>query len=259
MNFSTSLFLGIFLGLVLFKGQDSETNVAINPSHSKTYPSDSLLNTDPKTDNIISPKVFEEDYKNKYKTNEFDYTATKPKESIWEKINRKINNFLEAIFGKLNPKKPYLYAENIIKIISIIILGISLYFLVKFLLNKNGNLFFSKRNKEIDIYAKEIQENIHEINFIETISHYENIKNFRLAVRYQFLYLLKIFSDQKVIDWNPEKTNHDYILEIQNPKLRKEFHNMVKIFEYVWYGDFDITETEYWEIKNKWKLSLNAQ
>ena len=260
MNFRILFFLAFLGGIALFNGQyDDIDEIEVDSvDHKIHYSADSLLEANPKTNNTISPKTFEQGYQNKYQSKEYDYTSSEPKQSIWDEISQTINNILESIFGKANPNVPYQYLENIIKIIAVVIIGVILYFLIKFLLNKRGNLFFSKKNKNVNIETNEIQENIHEIDFSLSIAHYEKTKDFRWAVRHQFLYVLKQLTDLKLIDWNPEKTNRDYIAEIQNPSLREEFKELVNIFDNVWYGEFDITEKYYWETKNQWKLKINS-
>ncbi|MEI7487385.1 MAG: hypothetical protein WCJ72_08235 [Chryseobacterium sp.] len=54
--------------------------------------------------------------------------------------------------------------------------------------------------------------------------------------------MLKKLSDKKSINWNPEKTNKDYVTELKVPNLKNEFSNLSYIFEYVWYGEFSIDE-----------------
>ena len=133
---------------------------------------DSLLGSMKETDDVIFPKTFPENYKNKYKSEEFDYTATKPKESIWDKIQRAFGELLESIFGKIDSSKPFDFAENALYFLAVVIIGFVLYFLIKFLISKEGNFFFGKKNKKINIETQELHENIHEINFMDSIKDY---------------------------------------------------------------------------------------
>ena len=100
----------------------------------------------------------------------------------------------------------------------------------------------------------ELHENIHEINFQESIKDYERNRDFRYAVRYQFLWVLKILADKNIIEWNPEKTNRDYMSEIKEKQLQGKFRDATKIFDYVWYGEFEIDENSYHKMKEKWSV-----
>ena len=51
------------------------------------------------------------------------------------------------------------------------------------------------------------------------------------------------FSD--MIDWQENKTNQEYIKEIENKTIAKEFQSLTAVFDYVWYGDFPINEESF--------------
>ena len=215
------------------------------------YYTDSLLLEKPTTDNIIFPKSFEDKFQSKYKGGEYDYTTVKPRESLWQKIQKRIKKILESIFGKVDPNKTASYAENIMRIFAVIIIGFVLYFLIKFLLGKDGNFFFSKKNKKLNIANQDLQENIHEINFSDSIEKFERQEDYRSAVRYQFLLVLKKLADKKLISWNPEKTNKDYLSELKNKELKSNFKDLAYIFDYVWYGEFEVNQENYIQFKQK--------
>ena len=221
------------------------------------YYSDSIMRGNITTDNIIYPKKFKDNFQSQYKGEEFDYTTIKPRESLWQKIKRRFGEIFESIFGKVDPLSTMKYTEVILRIFGIIIIGFVLYFLIKFLTGKEGNFFFSKKNKKLNISNQDLSENIHEINFTDTIGSFERQRDFRSAVRYQFLFTLKNLSDKKMIQWNPEKTNYDYLTEIKSTEMKTGFKELAYIFDYVWYGEFDINENNYNHFKQKF-LNFNV-
>lgn len=212
---------------------------------------DSLLAANPTTNNRVYDKKFKDQFQSKYKGEEFNYTKTKPQLTFWQKVKRKIRQFLESFLGDVTPSKSVSYSENILWFFVIVIAGFVLFFLTKFLLNKDGNLFFSKKNKKLNIANQNLHENIHEINFPESIVNFERQQDYRSAIRYQFLLVLKKLADQKIIIWNPEKTNKDYLLELKKPSLKNNFKDLIYIFDYVWYGEFVINEEKYQQLKKK--------
>ena len=216
---------------------------------------DSILKNNPETTNTIYPKTFDPNFKNKYKGEEFDYTTIKPKESLWEKITRRIKKIIESVFGELNPGKATSITEVVLKLFGIIVIGFALYFIIRYIVGKDGNFFFSRKNKKVNIQSGDLHENIHEINFPETILEFEKKGDFRSAIRYQFLFLLKKLSDKKLIDWNPEKTNRDYLYELKSEKLKENYKQLAYIFDNVWYGEFDIDENDYQYYKTKFQTS----
>lgn len=227
---------------------------SISTSHYKNmYRADSVLQNKPVTDNTVYPKKFKENVPSRYKDEDFDYTTTKPRMSVWEKLMKKIVDILNSIFGETVFTKSSNIAGVLVRLFAIILVGFLLYFIIKYLIGKDGGFLFGKKNKKVVLKDEELHENIHEINFPESILKFEKSGDFRSAVRYQFLFVLKKLSDKKLISWNPEKTNKDYVAELNAPHLKDEFFQLSYIFDYVWYGEFSISEESYQKFKNQYQ------
>jgi len=216
---------------------------------------DSLLKVSPETSGTVYPKTFDPTFREKYKSDEFNYTITKLKESLWERMMRKLRKTLESIFGEMDPLKATSITETIVRFLAIIIIGFILYFIIRYIVGKDGNWFFGKKNKKLNIQTGDLHENIHEINFPESILQFEKQKDFRSAIRYHFLFVLKKLSDKKLIEWNPEKTNRDYFYELKNENSKENYRQLAHIFDHVWYGEFEINESDYQYFKNRFLTS----
>ena len=250
------LFFFLFI-LFFFKGfsQDFPPKViaidSVEIYKSKFYPTDSILEKNPVSDNVVNPRNFRENFQSNYKGPDFDYTTIKPQESIWQKLKKKLSKILQSIFGEVDPLKRNNYAENILRFFAILIIGFVLYFVLKFLMSKEGNYFFSKKNKKFNIADQDLEENIHEINFAETIAHLERNSDYRSAVRYHFLSVLKKLSDKKLIAWNPEKTNKDYLSELSKTPFKYDFKELIYIFDHIWYGEIEVDKNNYDNYRKK--------
>lgn len=214
---------------------------------------DSVLMKNPVSENTVYPKQFKENIPARYKGNEFDYSVSKPRESFWQKLLRKIDRVLRGIFGETVFTRSEQFTTNLIRFFAIILVGILLYFVIKYILGKDGSFIFGKKNKKLDLNVEELHENIHEINFPESIAKFEHTGDYRSAVRYQFLFILKKLSDKKLISWNPEKTNKDYVAEMKADHLKEAFADLSYIFDYVWYGEFKIEEQSYRKFKDQYQ------
>lgn len=250
----------IFLAAGSLHAQDDPPPTAevyidsISTNHYKNmYRADSVLLKKPVTENTVYPKKFKENVPSRYKGEDFDYTTTKPRMSVWEKLMKKIVEILNSIFGETVFTNSSNIAGMLVRLFAIILAGFLLYFIIKYLIGKDGNFLFGKKNKKVDLKDEELHENIHEINFPESILKFEKSGDFRSAVRYQFLFVLKKLSDKKLIAWNPEKTNKDYVAELKAPHLKEEFFQLSYIFEYVWYGEFSISEESYEQFKTQYQ------
>jgi hypothetical protein len=120
-------------------------------------------------------------------------------------------------------------------------LGLALLIYIIMVLLKVNPMTFFLKGADVTGSAEVLHENIHEMDF-EKLIHEATTKNdFRAATRLVFLYALKILSDKHLIDWNPGKTNYEYVQEIQQAELKDGFANLSTYFEYAWYGNFKVT------------------
>ncbi len=208
---------------------------------------DSLSKTKFTTENIVFPKKIAENYRKNYQSKEFNYSEVRPQESLWSKLKRRFTKIWESIFGKVGKTVDGL--EFGLKLLAILVVATAVFFIAKYLLNKDGNFFWSRKNKKVNITSGVLHENIHEINFPTTILELEKRKDYRFAIRYQFLFALKKLSDQKLIQWNPDKTNTDYISEIKDDVQKIAYQELSYIFENVWYGEQRVDGDLYEKLK----------
>ena len=188
----------------------------LNKSKGNMLPADSILKRNYKTENTVYQKSFEPNFQKKYKTKEFNYSIIKPHESLWYRIKTNISRITRKLFGDVNLMTANRYPLNILRFLGVIALAFLIYFFIKYLNSKKGNFFFGKKNKNLAPNSGEIHENIHEINFPELINKCEVEKDFRSAIRYRFLQVLKQLSDKNKILWMTEKTNQDYAAELKD-------------------------------------------
>ena len=105
-----------------------------------------------------------------------------------------------------------------------------------------------KEEEEEDIEDLLEQEkiDIHEIEFVDEITLAERAGNYRRAIRLRYLNALRDLSAKGLIMWKINKTNYDYYYELEGKEpIKDRFHGVVRIFEDVWYGQFDLEESHY--------------
>lgn len=86
--------------------------------------------------------------------------------------------------------------------------------------------------------------------------------NYRECVRIHFMFILKELIAKNYIDWKPEKTNYDYLVEVRTSKGYDKFDECVRIYDLVWYGDYEITQKDYERLKpslENYYQSLNPE
>jgi hypothetical protein len=94
-----------------------------------------------------------------------------------------------------------------------------------------------------------LAEDIHSVDFPARLAEAEAAGNYRLAVRLGYLEALKYLSDQGLLLWEPNKTNHAYLHELPAGPLREAFRVATRQFEYVWYGELPLTAAQYQPVR----------
>ncbi len=82
-------------------------------------------------------------------------------------------------------------------------------------------------------------------------------ENYRLAIRYYYLHTLKRLSDTEHIEWESQKTNTDYIKELADDSLKKQFRNITRLYDFIWYGNFEVDEKSFLTAEQKFKSLTN--
>lgn len=165
------------------------------------------------------------------------YRIYKSPESLWEKIKYFFNKLLNFIFSNQKPLGIFVRYILILVLIFAIV-----FFLVK---SKFRRLFFKNKTISEDILGSEINEDINKLDIEDLIKKAKSDKNWRLATRYYYLKLLKLLSTNEIIIWEINKTNRDYINELRESNYFEKFNKLSQIYNYVWYGDFSISETDF--------------
>lgn len=202
-------------------------------------------------------QITKDDLKKYKDDNAFNYSEVGQEESFLNKIVLWFRNMVKKIFEWLFGVG---IATGLLKFIFNILPYLILIFLVFLLLR-----FFLKVDSRTIITG---QQNSATISFTEEehILKNEDInalitdailqQNFRLAIRYYYLLSLKKLSQNHIISWQQQKTNEDYISEIEAKSLKIDFTNITRIYDYVWYGEFDIDALKFERFKSQFE-SLN--
>lgn len=151
----------------------------------------------------------------------------------------------EKLFGQSDGSKIYNLRNIVMWSLFIIALLIALW-----ILRKTGFVTLLKqRNKKTQFNFSELTEDLNSINFNERINRAEELQDFRLATRWLFLNLIFVYDQQKLIVFEPQKTNIDYSYEIKSTSKKTIFSKLCKVYDYVWYGEYKISFNDYQSIK----------
>ncbi|PNQ72202.1 hypothetical protein C1T31_12820 [Hanstruepera neustonica] len=212
------------------------------------YPSQSALSQDSlKTDSSdVSVSYFKENIKERYDDSDFKYDINDTGGvNLIQGIFRKFFRWLGEIFGIDIDFIDYQTLEYIVY--GLLALG-SIYLLLKFLLQSPIQSVFKTDEQTIEKFQY-VEEDITEVNFDALIKKALKDTNYRLATRYLYLASLKKLTRKNIIDWHYDKTNTDYLNEIEDETIKAYFKRVSYIYDYVWYGEFSIDESSF--LKNQ--------
>lgn len=121
-------------------------------------------------------------------------------------------------------------------------IGLIIYVLI---INKPIEGGSKKINYVQDIDPTTVQLSELELKIMEA----EKAEDYRIAIRYYFIWVLKELSDRNHILWKKKKTNHHYLSEVMGKSFYLGFNKIVNLFEYIWYGKYTLTQQEYTLVK----------
>lgn len=171
---------------------------------------------------------------------EFDYArSSEPPANVIEQLFI----WFFGLFGKIFDNS---VTSSFMKVLPYLLFGVAVILVVWLLLRGEGSGLFLRRgskNKQLDF--EEVPEDIHALDFDSLIGGAVSAADFRKAVRLHYLYLLRVMSERDMIEWRPEKTNGDYLREVGSSEYRSRFTELTLLFDYIWYGGFEIDRNQY--------------
>ena len=201
--------------------------------------------------NTVETRRFNKELNSVYNGPEFQYKEVKKDKEEKKEIKPREKDqfsldFFKALTDFLSTVFPYLLALIVVIII------------VKSVLAGNTDFWRFKKQKitKSAIVKEEIEENIEETDFEKLLKLAISNKDYRKATRYYYLLLLKQMNEKELINYHKDKTNSEYIFDLEKVELRKHFSYLLYIYDYVWYGEFNVNETNFVTIENEYQSFL---
>lgn len=131
------------------------------------------------------------------------------------------------------------------------ILGILVVFVVLQLLKIHPVALFM-RNKPVNQFAYSRAEEGKDLEAIEQARQQAlTEQNYRMALRHAFILALLNLEIQGFLQFEPQKTIPEYLNELKNSPKKQLLQELAAHFEYVWYGNFPISEQKYQQIEEQ--------
>lgn len=205
----------------------------------------------------ISPRSFN-NLKENYNDANFIYERTIEKSGWWTRFKQWLSDKFQNLFNIKDKGQASKIVDLSIKIGGVILFILVIYFIFKAIINKEGNWVFGKSSKKNIIPVIDIETNIEGTDFKNLISQAEKNSNYRLAIRYYYLWLLKKLTLAEIINYDVEKTNNDYKNEIEIKSIKEEFEYTSYLYNYIWYGEFDVNDEQFSKARHAFVKFLNS-
>jgi len=209
-------------------------------------------------DSEIVARNFKTNFKTNYKDASFIYEFKTPEKNAWDRFKEWLYDLFKDFFNLADKSKSLDHIDSVIKILAGLLIIFVIYMIVKAILNKEGSWIFSRNTQTKIVENSDIEKNIHLVDFKKMISSAISNEDKRLAIRYYYLWLLKKMSDADIIEWHPEKTNTEYSYEIKNAVMKENFNYLSYLYNYIWYGEFEITEAIFIKTKEAFEKEITA-
>jgi hypothetical protein len=131
------------------------------------------------------------------------------------------------------------------KILVLSLVAVILIILIAKLLGNNAIGGRGRLKQERAFSIDELEENFQESDLERFLRIALENKDYQTAIRVYYLMIIKRLNELDWILWKKDKTNFDYVREVRNKPVYSMFRKLTFTFEFVWYGDFTISEQDY--------------
>lgn len=164
-----------------------------------------------------------------------------PEPDLYSYFYRWLSKVLEGLFGNRFAEA---YTEPFLIGLFIAIIFLVLWFIYR----KRPELFM--RSPKASLAYEVHEDSIYGVDFDAQIREALTRKDYKEASRLLYLQTLRELSDNEYIIWELYKTPTEYIYELKPENGRETFRVLTNTFLKVRYGNFDITESVYTDMKS---------
>lgn len=172
---------------------------------------------------------------------EYKYSNNKDTLSLWKKFWNWLFSHISISGGTLNALG---------WIILIIAIAFVAYLILRIIgVPIKGLFVFSKSTRVEELAFGLNNDGIESSKLEKQLNQYINNQAYREATRILFLICLRQLNRKGLIQWNIYKTDREYYYELKNDDLKEAFLNIIRLYEFIWFGKFNITQIEFEKIK----------
>lgn len=137
------------------------------------------------------------------------------------------------------------------KIILWLIVAAILIWLIFLAFKRRGIHLFARSGKKIKVAATdETGDDFIPESWAVVILQAEANGNYRLAVRHSFRHIVHLMQQERIIPAERSLSNHQILALLRQSSYYADFRQLLRHYEYIWYGGFEVEEPAYQHIKS---------
>lgn len=184
-----------------------------------------------------------EDYRN---TKAFNYLEKDNSDSWWTRLKKwlqlQYDQLISWLFGDYKASTilslllrilPYLIIAGVI--------GLAIWLFIRF----NPGSTFLQDPARSRAYSTEEEQLVRGEDISTLLAAAIRNENYRLAVRFNYLLLLKLLNEKGYIRYQYQKTNSEYLNEIPQEHVKTPFKKVIRLYDFIWYGNFPVGQEEF--------------
>lgn len=126
----------------------------------------------------------------------------------------------------------------------ILVAGCILFLIVKIAIATKKPVDVSVNKNQV-YNLSTVEEKMFEIDLDKILNDALVANDYRLALRINFLIVIKLLAQSGKINWAKEKTNWEYFNEIKDFTTAIKFKEIVLSFEPIWYGELSVNQQQF--------------
>ncbi len=163
--------------------------------------------------------------------------------SLWERFKQWLFQNIYAFFTNEG-------VQTFLKISFYLIFVVLIYALIRQFMGGEMNAAFFTSGKDSKGTLRYTENGLQAIDYDTSIRHAAENGQYRQAINLIYNKALHELHRRELIDWKTEKTNRDYLFELNNHACSTHFRTLTRIYEYAEYGDFPVTRRHYEDLSN---------
>ncbi len=133
-----------------------------------------------------------------------------------------------------------------LSLVKILLWGLALFAVLYMLYQLfAGRQSLFSANKQLDTTTPEEDKPEKGLSLLILAQQAADRGEYRLAIRYQYVYLLRLLAEKQMIVLLPQKTNAQYLSEVKQRPFSEALAKLTLQYEYVWYGGFTLTREQF--------------